>query len=62
MEAGPHFILYSFGSAVVEFNAFLDVYYPVKAMIPPDVRISNLKPEGERTCKFSNYILNRNLL
>ncbi|HVW95979.1 MAG TPA: HNH endonuclease [Mucilaginibacter sp.] len=50
--AGPHFILYSFESAVVEFNAFLNVYYPVKIMIPPDVGISNLKPVSERTCRF----------
>jgi hypothetical protein len=43
MEAtGPYFILHSFESAVAEFNAFLDVYYPVKIMIPCDVAISNL--------------------
>jgi HNH endonuclease len=53
MEAtGPHFILNSFESAVAEFNAFLDVYYPTKIMIPPDVSISNLKPVSERTCRF----------
>jgi hypothetical protein len=50
--AGPHFILYSFESTVAEFNAFLDVYYPVKVMIPPDIGISKLKPVAERVCRF----------
>jgi hypothetical protein len=51
-SAGPHFILYCFESAVEAFNAFLNVYYSVKIMIPPDVGIGNLKPVSEPTCRF----------
>jgi len=50
--AGPHFALYSFESAKTEFNAFLNIYYPVKIMIPPDAAISNLKHVSERSCRF----------
>jgi hypothetical protein len=39
-----HFILYSFESAVAEFNAFLDVYYPVNIWVTNWLIVEALHP------------------